>query len=215
MIDILCRLARLNTRLFYYIVAHVVLLFKYDRKILSSRHFNNGRLCGICSIGWKWVVKDAFGCRRLGVNCNVPWPVSPLIVVGSPENIIFHPDNLDNFQQFGNYFQAYGKIVIGHGTYIAPNVGIITANHSLYDPEEHVLPQSVVLGEKCWIGMNSVILPGVTLGNHTTVGAGSVVTHSFPEGDCVIAGNPARIIKKLCDEDMNNAQMLGNIVHAS
>nr|WP_283244199.1 DapH/DapD/GlmU-related protein [Luoshenia tenuis] len=54
-----------------------------------------------------------------------------------------------------------------------------------------------MLGEKCWIGMNSVVLPGVTLGPHTVVGAGAVVTKSFPEGYCVIAGNPARMIRKL------------------
>ena len=45
--------------------------------------------------------------------------------------------------------------------------------------------------------MNAVILPGVTLGDFTVVGAGSVVTKSFPEGYCVIAGNPAKQIKTL------------------
>jgi acetyltransferase-like isoleucine patch superfamily enzyme len=45
--------------------------------------------------------------------------------------------------------------------------------------------------------MNAVILPGVTLGDHTIVGAGSVVTKSFENGNCVIAGNPAKIIKNL------------------
>jgi len=45
--------------------------------------------------------------------------------------------------------------------------------------------------------MNSVILPGIILGDHTIVGAGSVVTRSFPEGKIVIAGNPARLLKKI------------------
>ena len=45
--------------------------------------------------------------------------------------------------------------------------------------------------------MNSVILPGVILGDNTVVGAGSVVTHSFEKGKVVIAGNPAKIIKEL------------------
>ncbi len=55
----------------------------------------------------------------------------------------------------------------------------------------------ITLGDHCWIGMNAVILPGVELGERTVVGAGSVVTKSFPEGHCVIAGNPARILRRL------------------
>ena len=45
--------------------------------------------------------------------------------------------------------------------------------------------------------MNSVILPEVTLGDYTIVGAGSIVTKSFTKGNCVIAGNPAKVIKEL------------------
>lgn len=45
--------------------------------------------------------------------------------------------------------------------------------------------------------MNSILLPGVELGPHTIVGAGSVATKSFPEGNCITVGNPAKIIKKL------------------
>ena len=45
--------------------------------------------------------------------------------------------------------------------------------------------------------MNSVILPGVTLGEDMVVGAGSIVTKSFPDGHCIIAGNPAKLIRNL------------------
>lgn len=57
--------------------------------------------------------------------------------------------------------------------------------------------KDVIIGKKCWIGMNAIILPGVKLGDNTIVGAGSVVTKSFPDGNLVIAGNPAKIINKL------------------
>ena len=45
--------------------------------------------------------------------------------------------------------------------------------------------------------MNAVILPDVVLGDFTIVGAGAIVTHSFPDGYCIIAGNPANVIKNL------------------
>jgi acetyltransferase-like isoleucine patch superfamily enzyme len=51
-----------------------------------------------------------------------------------------------------------------------------------------------------WVAMGAIILPGVKLGDFTTVGAGAIVTKSFPEGYCVIAGNPAKIIKHLDKE---------------
>ncbi len=126
----------------------------------------------------------------------LPFPCSPDILVTNASNIEFAPEDLNNFQGIGNYFQAMGKIVIGKGTYIANGAGIITANHNVKCLDEHLPPQEVVLGKKCWIGMNSIILPGVHLGDNTIVGAGAVVTKSFPEGNVIIAGNPAKIIKK-------------------
>jgi acetyltransferase-like isoleucine patch superfamily enzyme len=59
--------------------------------------------------------------------------------------------------------------------------------------------------------MNSVVLPGVHLGDHTVVGAGSVVTRSFPEGNCILAGAPARLIK---DMAIVNAGVVGNATAA-
>lgn len=112
--------------------------------------------------------------------------------------MIFHPDDINNFQSPGLYLQNFsGKIVLGHGCYLGPNVGIITANHDLAAPDRHAPSADVIIGEKCWIGMNSVILPGVVLGPSTIVGAGSVVTKSFPDGFCVVAGSPARVVRSI------------------
>lgn len=69
----------------------------------------------------------------------------------------------------------------------------------MYHHMQHV-PKEVRIDDYCWIGMNVVIMPGVHLGPRTVVGAGSVVTKSFPDGYCVIGGNPARLIKELDKE---------------
>lgn len=54
----------------------------------------------------------------------------------------------------------------------------------------------VIIGDNVWVGAGSCILPNVTIGNNCIIGANSVVTKSFPD-NCVIAGNPAKIIKQL------------------
>lgn len=148
--------------------------------------------------GYLWAIRSIWTKNILRLAPPMPFPTSISCVISNPSNIHFHPDDLNNFQGFGNYYQNFkGHIYIGRGCYIASNVGIITANHKLDNLDEHEEGKDVILGEKCWIGMNSVILPGVVLGNKTIVAAGSVVTKSFPEGNAVIAGVPAKIIKNL------------------
>ena len=182
--------------LWVYLRAQFVVSRQYQRKYLQSKWFTSP-YGNIGAQGWRWVIDNARACRLNGVNTDVPWPVSARISVVKPENITFDPDDMNNFQGFGNYYQAQAPITLGKGTYIAPNVGIITANHDPSDLKRHLPSRPVTLGENCWIGMNSVILPGVTLGDRTVVGAGSVVTKSFLEGWCVVAGNPAKVIKYL------------------
>lgn len=181
--------------LWFYIWGHIFGFLLYDKKYYYGKWFQ-GNWKGIAAPGWRWICVDAFGKR---FNPNVPWPCSPHIRVGNYRNIHFHPDDINNFQGVGNNFQTWsdGHIYIGHGTWIAMNVGIITTNHSLDNLNEHDAPKDVIIGEDCWIGMNSVVLPGVILGNNTVVGAGSVVTKSFPEGNCVICGNPAGKIRDI------------------
>lgn len=97
----------------------------------------------------------------------------------------------------GCYIQGLGKIYIGDYTQISRNVGIISANHDPCDNRRHLSALPVRIGKYGWIGMNAMILPGVELGDFTIVGAGAIVTKSFPEGYCVVGGNPAKVIRRL------------------
>lgn len=134
--------------------------------------------------------------KVLGYNRHCYWPVHfTSIVNGSVQNVYCGIETCPGYSP-GCYIQAIGKIYIGDYTQIAPNVGIISANHDLYDNRKHV-PSEVRIGAYGWIGMNAMILPGVTLGDFTIVGAGATVTKSFEEGYCVLAGNPARVIRRL------------------
>ena len=158
----------------------------YPKKYLKGYYFNVKRM------GFVWALKGIT--RR--IFTGVPWPIGKTTTVTNWKNIQFHPDSLNVFQSPGCYFQAIdGKINIGQNVQIAPNVGIITTNHDVNNLKCHVEGKDVVLGDNCWIGMNSVILPGVILGQHTIVGAGAVVTRSIPEGNCLVVGVPAHVVR--------------------
>ena len=99
----------------------------------------------------------------------------------------------------GCYLQGAGTIRFGDYVQLAPNVGILSANHDLYDQRKYNV-EPIVIGDYSWIGMNSVVTAGVTLGPRTIVAAGAVVTKSFPDGYCILAGVPAKVVKYLDKE---------------
>lgn len=109
----------------------------------------------------------------------------------------------------GCYVQSVGKIYIGDYTQIAPNVGLISSNHFFFDITKHV-EGTIKIGKHCRIGMGSVILPNVTLGDFVTVAAGSIVKDSFPEGFCIIAGNPAEIVEDFSQNERIKSKFLQN-----
>ena len=124
---------------------HIVRIHYNEIYIKNSKYFKGGKYGEFTAPGWTWVINDYYACKNARVSQDIPWPVSAQIRIVHPENISFHPDDLNNFQGFGNYYQAIGKITIGRGTYIAPNVGIITSNHSIDDLNKHDTPKPVVL----------------------------------------------------------------------
>ncbi len=94
-------------------------------------------------------------------------------------------------------FQDQGGIFIGDGVLIGHNVVLATLNHDM-SPEKRrgMYPKPIKTGKNVWIGSNSTVLPGVTIGDNAVIGAGSVVTKDIPK-NTVAAGNPARVIKTI------------------
>lgn len=94
-------------------------------------------------------------------------------------------------------FQDQGGITIGDCTLIGHNTTIATLNHD-FSPayRTNITPKSVVIGKNVWIGSDSTILPGVEIGDGAIIGAGSVVTKNV-EPNCIVAGNPAKVIKHI------------------
>lgn len=94
-------------------------------------------------------------------------------------------------------FFGRGGITIGNGVFIGPKCNLITINHDPNpDNRSATYGRPIVIEDKVWIGINSTILPGVRIGYGSIVGAQSVVTKDVPPMT-VVAGNPARIIKKI------------------
>jgi acetyltransferase-like isoleucine patch superfamily enzyme len=134
--------------------------------------------------------------RILGINKNVPWSVHYTSLVMSPEKIKIGKNVAYCFAVSGGlYIQAKNGIEIGDDVLIAPGVKIVSTNHDEVTFNSTQEPP-IVIGDRCWLGANSVVLPGVTLGKHVIVGAGAVVTKSFPDG-VIIGGVPAKIIRKV------------------
>lgn len=95
------------------------------------------------------------------------------------------------------------KVTFGDEVFIAPNCVFSTAGHAIDSEQrceglEIALP--ITVGDRVWIGTNVSVLPGVTIGSDTIIGAGSVVNKDIPSG-VIAAGNPCKVIRKITEAD--------------
>lgn len=128
---------------------------------------NLGNFSTVTSVGGKIEIGDGFSCNeRVSINAD-----------------------------FG------GLISIGKNCLIGPGVVLRSANHIFENPNKTIKAQghkveNIVIGDDVWIGANAVILPGVTIGKHSVIGAGAIVTRDIPSF-VVAVGVPAKIIRKI------------------
>lgn len=94
-------------------------------------------------------------------------------------------------------------IYVGDATMLGPNVTLATAGHPILPAlraQGYQYNAPVRIGRNCWLGAGVVVLPGVTIGDNTVVGAGSVVTKDLP-ANVVAAGNPCRVLRPIGARD--------------
>lgn len=122
----------------------------------------------------------------------------------------FYCDYGNHIKVGKNFFANYNccildvsHVTFGDNCLLAPNVAIYSAGHPIHPDSRNSMYEygiDVTIGNNVWIGGNAVICPGVTIGDNCVIGAGSVVTKDIPAWS-VAAGNPARVIKTITEED--------------
>ena len=135
---------------------------------------------------------------KIGEKCNILPPFRC--------DYGFHIEVGENFFANYNFIVLDGNYVrIGDNVWIAPNVGIYAAGHP-FDVEDRIAGEEyafpVTIEDNVWIGGSVSIIGGVTIGRNSVVAAGSVVIRDVPP-DTLVAGNPARVVRKITAADKN------------
>lgn len=109
--------------------------------------------------------------------------------------------SVGNYSQLGQNAKISGPVTIGNYVMMGPDVVIMAVTHDVSDLSKPMVDHSnpsienpVTIGNNVWIGTRVIIMPGVSIGNNSIIGAGAVVTKSFPENS-IVAGVPAKLIK--------------------
>ncbi|MBQ6897956.1 MAG: sugar O-acetyltransferase, partial [Clostridia bacterium] len=141
------------------------------------------------------MLKEMFA--QIGENCYIE---PPLHANWGGKHVHFGNNVYANF---GLTLVDDTHIYVGDGTMFGPNCVIATAGHPI-DPElrERQLQYNIPvhIGKNCWLGAGVLVMPGVTIGDNSVIGAGSVVTKDIP-ANVVAVGNPCRVLREIGEHD--------------
>lgn len=132
--------------------------------------------------------------KILRINGMSKWPVDFRSKVTYPQRITVGKHTFPGLST-GGYIQGRNGIVFGDNVRCGPNVGIISANHDPNDFEKHLPADPIRIGSNVWIGMGSVVMPGVEIGDNVIIGANSVVSKSIP-ANSIAFGAPCKVYKE-------------------
>ncbi len=109
----------------------------------------------------------------------------------------------DVYINFGCVILDCAEVTIGSHTLLGPNIGLYAANHST-DAEERInggcYGKPIHIGKNVWLGGDVKVVPGVSIGNNTIIGTGSIVTKDIPD-NVIAVGNPCKVVREITDED--------------
>lgn len=159
--------------------------------------FKELRTIGLGTVLVNFIIQKIFR-----VNSRVPFMVhfTSRIAMAQNINIEDHKESNTVYSSFassnGLYLNATNGINIAKNIMIASGVKIISANHDFKNRNKHTKSDCINIEENVWLGTNVIVLPGITIGRNSIIGAGSVVTKDIPK-NVVAAGNPAAVIREL------------------
>lgn len=173
------KLIRIVNKFFWYLIA---------RCFYAKKYCQTGR------ISPRTLAAYGFMQRIVGFNKSVPWSVHDASVVSSWKHI-----QLDGHPPFSSYsnkqcIQARIGRIFGRNVILAPGAVIVSANYNEDPYARHIPTKPIEIGANTRIGESADILPGVRIGKHVVAAAGAILTKDI-EGDCVVAGSPAKPIK--------------------
>ncbi|MGO4709936.1 sugar O-acetyltransferase [Chryseobacterium sp. 2TAF14] len=136
------------------------------------------------------------------------------IIKNSKENIIIEfnlwCDYGYNIEVGENFYANHNltildgaKVTFGDNVFIGPNCSFYTAGHPIDVKQRNAgleYAHPIIVGDNVWFGGNVVVLPGVSIGNNSIIGAGSVVTKNIP-GNVIAVGNPCKVIKSIAESE--------------